>query len=487
MILAVTALAKTASVFSRAPILTYSDDLLFIPNWMLLLLASGLEFGVVLLLVKARSVTPKLLAITWLGGVFLLYRLGFWFIGSPELCPCLGSLTGFLPITPAVISSVMLSVAFYMFLGSIVLLCLLKGFSTSQARSTLIQSVPVLMLIWLPNALGAPEVSSDGPFAVKGMVTTTAFYNGKVLNKSVRPFMLWVDKCRVFVRAEPSALDVGVEYTEFGSDGTNCYLLKKQNKTKASVNDSLLEILPQQCPPALSSPVLAPWLAYGSGCYFRAQREDIIHTFWIRTGNSPLAPEHDAIRLKSAWQFAKHNARFLETYHDFRTGVVLGKRGEVKELPAELADNLTNNIFCVFSWTNLSGVTYPLEFAFLTYDRAEADGSQPLIIQQVGVANSIHPGLTRESYLPEMTAAVYVVDKRVQDEGGNAVTYLRSDKKLPSAEEVQAHADSNDWRGKNPPHQKNRRQWVAVALVVALGIPLIFVAGWLWRRVRNHN
>jgi hypothetical protein len=125
LILIVTALAKFYSASGDVKLLLTPDPLLHIHYGVLLPVVAALELGVAALLFLSRADKLKYLSLLWLSLNFMLYRLGFWFIGLPmEHCKCLGNLTDTLRLDPHVVQAVLQGMVFYLFVGSAIgLLC----------------------------------------------------------------------------------------------------------------------------------------------------------------------------------------------------------------------------------------------------------------------------------------------------------------------------------------------------------------------------
>ena len=67
------------------------------------------------------------LLVGWLGGNFLLYRIGLYHIGWHGICPCMGTLTSVIHISPALGNLAMKIMAAVLLLGSVAVLALLKN------------------------------------------------------------------------------------------------------------------------------------------------------------------------------------------------------------------------------------------------------------------------------------------------------------------------------------------------------------------------
>jgi hypothetical protein len=92
-LLAVTAVAKAAAASGEARILAQPDPLLgLISMRQSMLLAAALEIVVVIRVWRAPNALRKATLLLWLGAVFLVYRIGLWWVGFEGSCRCLGNM-----------------------------------------------------------------------------------------------------------------------------------------------------------------------------------------------------------------------------------------------------------------------------------------------------------------------------------------------------------------------------------------------------------
>jgi hypothetical protein len=118
IILVITALAKLASSCGTAHILLVKDPILRINYRYIFIILGCLELviGVICLSVKGVYIRFGLLA--WLATMFLTYRLGLVFLGYPQYCPCMGTLTDAIHMSPDAAAAVMRFVFAYLLIGS---------------------------------------------------------------------------------------------------------------------------------------------------------------------------------------------------------------------------------------------------------------------------------------------------------------------------------------------------------------------------------
>lgn len=118
-VLVFTGLAKLYSATGTAKVLELPEALLPMSNRQMLLFAGLIEIGVAFYARFGKIDLAKLVCIAWLGGNFMLYRIAsiLFVVGKP--CPCLGSITGKLPLKATTIDRILTGIVFYMVLGSL--------------------------------------------------------------------------------------------------------------------------------------------------------------------------------------------------------------------------------------------------------------------------------------------------------------------------------------------------------------------------------
>lgn len=100
ILLLTTGLAKLVSAFGSAPILYSVSPILPLSFRTLMLFAGVIEVSIGLYCTICSSKTEAILMIAWISTVFAIYRFSLWAIDWKLPCPCLGSLTGALHISP---------------------------------------------------------------------------------------------------------------------------------------------------------------------------------------------------------------------------------------------------------------------------------------------------------------------------------------------------------------------------------------------------
>jgi hypothetical protein len=118
------ALAKLVSAFGEARILLLPDPLLPASNRQVLIGAALVEICVAGYLMYGVSAKLKYFLTGWLASCFILYRVFIWELAPAKPCPCLGTITSQIPISPRIIDFLLKVIIIYMFVGSLYFLTL---------------------------------------------------------------------------------------------------------------------------------------------------------------------------------------------------------------------------------------------------------------------------------------------------------------------------------------------------------------------------
>ena len=121
ILLLITALAKLVSGFGSAGILNTNDSLWPIKMRYLLLLTAAIELLVILCVLFSKQALVKSCAVVCIGCQFLLYRGALFLLGDSHPCPCLGTITGWLKVSPQAASQITLYIALYIAIGGAII------------------------------------------------------------------------------------------------------------------------------------------------------------------------------------------------------------------------------------------------------------------------------------------------------------------------------------------------------------------------------
>ena len=118
VLLFVTAVAKIISGFGSSRILERNDPLFQLSYRNLFLIAGILELGVAGYCILGRHIVMRIGVVAWISTVIFVYRIGVMWVGYQKSCPCLGTLTGALRISPQTADTAMQITLAYLLLGS---------------------------------------------------------------------------------------------------------------------------------------------------------------------------------------------------------------------------------------------------------------------------------------------------------------------------------------------------------------------------------
>ena len=117
-----TGLAKLASAFTGGEVLRTYDPVLGLTLGTLFGSVGTLEVAVALVCLISRRVGLPVVLLLSLSASFVAYRLGLWWVGGPEYCSCLGTMTGILRLSPAAADLALKLALTYLLLGSLIVL-----------------------------------------------------------------------------------------------------------------------------------------------------------------------------------------------------------------------------------------------------------------------------------------------------------------------------------------------------------------------------
>jgi hypothetical protein len=118
-LLAITAALKAVAATGEARILGQPDPLLgLISMRQSMLLAAALEIVVVVLVLRAPDIVRKAALLLWIGAVFLVYRIGLWWVGFEGSCRCLGNVGDVFGISAERVDWIAKGILVYLLVGS---------------------------------------------------------------------------------------------------------------------------------------------------------------------------------------------------------------------------------------------------------------------------------------------------------------------------------------------------------------------------------
>jgi hypothetical protein len=273
----------------------------------------------------------------------------------------------------------------------------------------------------LSASLGATESEA---FEISGRIESIwlpAAGNGRT---NSRTFLMAMDGQKLFIRCSAGTADRGIEYTEFGSDGTSGFHMTKflqatnPSARRGSDNDSTMSIEPSPVPPQGSGSIEQVWLVYSAHRELSRRTDPFIRPFaYVSLRETPFDQElwgflSDNLLLRAEWTFHVQTPHLLATFVDYRDGRIGRHRNAV--LPDELMTGKTNSRMDVLTWTNLAGLSIPVESLATIYTGNTNRPGGPLEVQFSHrlLATSIVARTTRREFLPKAAQATRVVDWR---------------------------------------------------------------------------
>jgi len=117
--LSLTALAKIVAASGEARILGQADPLFgLLTMRQSMLLAAAVEMVVVVLILRAPDILRKAVLLLWIGSVFLVYRIGLWWVGVEGSCRCLGNVGDVFGISTETADWIAKGILVYLLVGS---------------------------------------------------------------------------------------------------------------------------------------------------------------------------------------------------------------------------------------------------------------------------------------------------------------------------------------------------------------------------------
>jgi hypothetical protein len=120
--LLVTGLAKLYAALGAATILAAPDPIFAIPNRLLFIAVGTFELTVAAMCFIGHVKVWSLAFVAWIATALTIYRVGIWSLELRMPCPCLGTLTEMLHLSPKTADAVALILLAYLLVGSYFLL-----------------------------------------------------------------------------------------------------------------------------------------------------------------------------------------------------------------------------------------------------------------------------------------------------------------------------------------------------------------------------
>lgn len=129
-----TASAKLFSSLGAAKVLALDDPIFAIPFRVVFVAASAIEGGIGIVCLLSKRVWLPVVLIAYISGLLILYRVGLLIVHYHSPCPCMGTLTDALHITPANADLAMKWLLAFLTIGSCGSLIWLKFFAAGPPK-----------------------------------------------------------------------------------------------------------------------------------------------------------------------------------------------------------------------------------------------------------------------------------------------------------------------------------------------------------------
>jgi hypothetical protein len=305
------------------------------------------------------------------------------------------------------------------------------------------------LLVFAIATIFRTTMQADG-FEVGGTIETVTTRTNR------HTFLINADGADVLIHCSAGIFDKGIKSIEFGSDGTNGFLLHRADyrvepgKTNGLVNDATMHIEACPIPPRQAGITRQVWLTFatshqlgtGSGGYIRPRSyilmEDVKRDFerW------QLLNEH--LLSRAEWSFNPSPPHVLQRFVEFRDSKWDTDRYSPDLIPASLRDGRTNLLFEVLAWTNVAGLHLPADAQITAYQAVSDKPDEPLHVRMTHRIHITHiaRALPRRSFIPEPTLATDVIDYRFAESPRKPASYLTKDGVIyHTAEDAWAAAD----------------------------------------------
>ena len=291
--------------------------------------------------------------------------------------------------------------------------------------------------------------SRAATFEVVGQLKAVIYQDGAITHSRTNPFKASVDGCRLRVHAEATGL--GSLSGEFATVEDFSVDLSKNDvalmKSAPSVDEWGFQIRPQPKPieypeaylsvnptvvPQFSTFTL-PWLAYGSSCYLSEIKDGMIQSPVVQDFTKAKTKYWLAPKAPAQWRFSTQGPGLLQS-------LVVYRDGEALELPEPFRGRTTNCVYEVLRWTNVAGMTLPLEFKLTRYTlNLHAKDSPRLLVDGLflGLASGISSHLSITNFAPVISTNTQVTDRRFEDEDAeHAIVYMAKEGRILTCEEL---------------------------------------------------
>jgi hypothetical protein len=420
--LGLSAAFKLISALGTARILAEPDPLFGITNQQLFLLAGLLEASVAAVILANRNLRLRLILLAALSANLLLYRLGVWWLGAPQPCPCLGNAAAWTHADPGTLqfvtkaSLVWLIASSY---GPLLLLTRLRNGRPPQTANPYRVS-KILTSSFLPLILtgACSVVASAREYTVEGVLVHTDFLpSGDVSGRFDEKFKVWVSGENWLI-SESRDFHGKQLSRDTGFDGTNTYLLNRFPPEPAPQGSQAKIFLVGSVnsldvpPPDLVFRGSVIWLAYVSGGRLLRETTGKLRPVWML--NQPGLWQ-DGFKVSASWLLHPEEPYLPE----FITFLDEGASAKSTSPGARF----TNAIYGA-TFTNAGGTSVPASFGLTLLDTGIRGEILPVRIDEAATT-SVRQGCELRSFRPELAGTAVISDCRLREPGfGYAARYV---------------------------------------------------------------
>ena len=452
LILATTALLKTAGALAGHPVLDAPDPLF---HWFSRRqLAGGAAVFEIILAValwRMTSAHGRCFLVSWITAVFLAYRVGLWLIGYEGICPCLGATLDAWTGSALAEDRVASGLFVYLLVGSMTTAFILYR---RGRRSPEMTAAPARGPLTLLVGLGLSWMAAATVFAateslvVKGELKWFCPSGGPAGD----PCVAWEFKAVV----APAAWSVRTTVTEGDEQGRHAFaygetdflvdLMQGPSGGPAHLlraQSQLMEILHSR---GLTNAALAEKVAMDSAAIVSNSDAPLYHpngipTVWLAFCSAAHLGGKDSSRVQpmfdmGAYRRSRYPVVGRTTYGDrtrrFPATVVFWNEGKVEDFdldiqqglppfrpaPGPYAKGFTNSVYTAYLWTNVAGIKLPLRFSQVRLE-PKLGGSSPdqldVVWRYEGRVNSVEASSNLASMTPDFPVRLTaVMDQRIQ-------------------------------------------------------------------------
>jgi len=319
-----------------------------------------------------------------------------------------------------------------------------------------------LIIIALPCTV-CNLCAANQAFQVQG---TLEQYNGTTLNRTYH-FTVTVKDCKWLIHTEMEGSPV--DYYEDSYDGTNVYhyLQFRGSLKSSSINTSAGAVEVNDIPNNKADYAIAPWLAYGSTCYFNKAKGSRVKPFF-----------------DWAEPFPEELNKLME--------VDLKRSEQMPFVPIYIYSKDLNRRYRVLEFTNFAGLSVPREFIIECFNPNSRNSTNPPTFTYRGRSTefeAVDDGILLQGFRPNLDSKTYTEDRRFPNKTAtaNELTYLNKTNQWLPTNDAKLVALYHQQLSLQPP-ESNVRPPSRLRVLILLACPtiaLVIFAVYQWKRSKR--